>query len=184
MVLKKGLYPSFFCSPKALKIAHFQVFWCRDESAQLHGWAGTERQGQVEQGNSRWIDPWVNTCVCLFQIFVLKPAAAREQEKPNVVTSHGRIFQSYVFRNKLYSVSLHMAAPSMLPLHHLALLLLSKILLLWLAARLLLLLLAASKKRHYFLQMEGWDQENIPAKSRALSFHLLCSSGAKHLVRP
>lgn len=112
MVLKKGLYPSFsFCSTKPLKIDHLKVFSCRDESFQLHGWAGSERQGQVEQGNSRWIDPWVNTCVCSFKIFVLKTAAAREQEKPNVVTSHGRIFQSYFFRNKLY-LSLHASSSS------------------------------------------------------------------------
>lgn len=77
-----------------------------------------------------------------------------------------------------------MAVPSIPPVHHLGLLLLCKILLVWLASRLLILSLAASKKWHYFLQMEGWDQENIPSKSRALSFHLLCSSGARLLVRP
>lgn len=124
---------------------------------------GSERQGQVEQRNSRWIDPWVNTCVCFFKIFLLKTAAAREQEKSNVI-SHGRIFQrvTFFFRNKLYlSGSLHMAVPSMVPVHYLGLLLLSKILLLWLTDRLLFLLLAASKKWHYILQMRSGIKKTL-----------------------
>lgn len=38
------------------------------------------QQGQVEPRNSRWINPWVNICVCFFDIFFLKTAATKEQE--------------------------------------------------------------------------------------------------------